>query len=95
VQYTQSISETWNGYVNQGAQEFMNISRKGNPDITLEQAVAQYMEQFTFMFGEYHEVEDDETGETQEVPWSAEELDNIRLALIRYLEIEQEAGNWE
>lgn len=93
-QVSQQTSDMWNGYVNQGAQQFMNEFRRGNPAITVEQACAEYVQDIPFMFGEYHEVRDEETGETELTPWSADELDNIRGYLVAYLEM-TEGEEWE
>ena len=94
-QVSQETSEMWDGYVgSQTPQEFMNISRQGNPDITIEQSVAEYVAEIPTMFGAYHEVEDEETGETEEVEWSQDDLDNIGGHLVAYLEMTEGEG-WE
>lgn len=83
---TETLGQTWDGYVgNQTPQEFMNLYRMHQPGITIEQAVAEYVTQIPFMFGERHEVRDEETGETENVRWTQEELNDIGQRLAAYL----------
>ena len=86
----QHVIDTWNEYVNRSPQEFMTLSRQGSLDTTLEQAVDEYVRSIPYMFGEYHQVENEETGETDLEPWSQAELEDIRGKLIAYLEATQD-----
>ena len=86
----QTPGQWWDAYVgSQTPQQFMNISRQDQPDISIEQAVTDYVREIPFMFGKWHEIEDEETGETEMVEWSQEELDGIAHALAYYLELGQ------
>lgn len=80
-QYRPNVSDavmaTWDSYVNQSAQEFMDLSRQGNPAITHAQAAHDYAAHINEMFN------------TQADHLSAEQIDAIETALYRYLDATQ------
>jgi len=46
----QTITQTWDGYVNQSAQEFMDLSRQGEePGFTSAEAVGEYVGHYNEM----------------------------------------------
>lgn len=78
IRLPHEVSETWDRYVgSQTPQEFMNLSRQGNPDITYQEAAHEYAQHINEMFGDASDYETDE------------QLQRIEYQLAWYLEATQ------
>jgi hypothetical protein len=70
------LTQDWDGWVNQTPEEFMRISRLTDPDMTVEQAVREYVAEIPGMFPEYD-------------PAAHGELQDIAAKLVAYIEADE------